>query len=261
MLEDIAVQVTDGDIEVVNLVKRGTDPHLFEPGPRDIKQLRDAKILIANGLHFEPWLDRLIKSAPKNLVVIYAARSIVPRKLIENGLQVEDPHVWNSPREVIAYIQVIAEDLGRVFPQLNTAIQKRSLALIGGIEAIDSHFTRQFAEIHGSKPVILTTHDAAGYLAKAYNIKSISPIGLSTSEDFKTADLSLLLSQITEYKIKMIFTEPSHHKVLSERLARKASLKIGPELFLDGLSQTGESSDTIEKMLNHNLNSVLNSMK
>jgi zinc/manganese transport system substrate-binding protein len=261
VLEDIAVQLAEGDIEVANLVKGGIDPHLFEPGPRDIKQLRDAKILIANGLHFEPWLDRLIKSGPKNLVVNYASRTIVPRKLIENGLQVEDPHAWNSPRELIAYIKVVAEDLGRVFPQLNAVIQKRSLARIGQIEAIDSQFTRHFAEIHPSKRVILTTHDAAGYLAKAYNIKSISPIGLSTSEDFKTADLSVLLSQIMEFKIKMIFTEPSHHKILSERLAKKANLKLGPELFLDGLSLAGGSGDTIEKMLNHNLNSVLNSMK
>jgi zinc/manganese transport system substrate-binding protein len=109
--------------------------------------------------------------------------------------------------------------------------------------------------------VLLTTHDAAGYLAKTYSIKAPAPIGLSTSDDFKTADLSRLLSDIDKYKVKVIFTEPSYHKVLSERLAMKANIQLGPELYLDGLSVKGGPADTVERMLNHNLESILVSME
>ena len=261
VLENIAVELTGGDLEVVNLVKGGIDPHLFEPGPRELKQIRNAKMLIANGLHFEPWLSRLVKAGPKDMVVVYASRNVIPRTLIENDLQVEDPHAWNSPREAIAYIHVIAEELSKAFPQFSAVVKKRSLVLIERIAAIDLRFTNDFAKVEDSKRVILTTHDAAGYLSHAYNLKSISPIGLSTSEDFKTADLSALLGQIKNNNIKVIFTEPSHHKILSERLAKKANLKLGSELYLDGLSQSGGPGDTLEKMLNHNLESILNTIK
>ncbi|NJM09844.1 MAG: zinc ABC transporter solute-binding protein [Bdellovibrionaceae bacterium] len=261
VLEDIVLHLSDDEIEVVNLVPGGTDPHLFEPGPRELNKVREAKILFANGLHFEPWLDHLVKASPDGLIVVYASRDVKPRTLGEHGLHIEDPHAWNSPKELVSYIQVVADELAKAFPKEAVDVRRRAKDFIAKIESIHTHFAKKFEQTPESKRVLLTTHDAAGYLAKAYSIRTISPIGLSTSEDFKTADLSRLLADINRYKVKMIFTEPSHHKVLSERLAAKAKLRLGAELYLDGLSAKGGPADTVEKMLNHNLESILVSME
>ncbi|MBK7844167.1 MAG: zinc ABC transporter substrate-binding protein [Bdellovibrionales bacterium] len=261
VLGNIAERLVDDDIGVINLVGGGIDPHLFEPGPKDINHVRGARILFANGLHFEPWLDRLVKAAAKDLVVVYASKSIQPRQISEHGLKMIDPHAWNSPRELISYIQVMAEELSKAFPKQSTGIQKRASVFVNQIQSIDSKFTKEFSKIPTAKRVILTTHDAAGYLALDYEIKTIAPIGLSTSEDFKTADLTNLIAELKLYRIDVIFTEPSHHKVLTERLAAKTNLKVGPELYLDGLSERGGAGDTVEKMLTHNLESILASMK
>jgi zinc/manganese transport system substrate-binding protein len=261
VLENIADHLVDDEIEVINLVDGGIDPHLFEPGPKDINQVRGARILFANGLHFEPWLDRLVKASPKDLVVVYVSKNIKPRQLSEHGLRLVDPHAWNSPRELVSYIQVMSEELSKAFPKQSAAIQKRASNFISQIESIDAKFTKEFSRIPSEKRVLLTTHDAAGYLAVDYQIKTVAPIGLSTSDDFKTADLTNLISQIKLYKIEVIFTEPSHHKVLTERLAAKTNLKLGPELYLDGLSDKNGAGNTVEKMLTHNLGSILASMK
>ncbi len=261
VLENIVQHLVDDEVTVANLVDGGIDPHLFEPGPREINRVRSAKILIANGLYFEPWLNRLLETAPKNLVVVYASRNIKVRKIEEHGVPTEDPHAWNSPGELRNYVEVIAAEIIKAFPDKAIAIGKRSSRFIAEIQAIDSHFKQEFAKIKTQKRVILTTHDAAGYIAEAYAIKPLSPLGLSTAGDFKTADLQKLLAQIKEYELKVIFTEPSHHKVLSERLARKTKVTLGPELYLDGLSPKGGPADTVEKMLRHNLGSILTSMK
>ncbi len=261
ILEDIAAHLANDEVEIINLVPAGSDPHLFEPGPSDLIRIRSAKILFANGLHFEPWLRRLVTSASKDLLVVYASRKVRARTILEQGLKIEDPHAWNSPQDLVTYIQVMGEELSLVLPKQAQKIQQRTIDLVKKIKAIDSRFKEQFASIAKTRRVMLTTHDAVGYITQAYAIKSISPIGLSTSEDFKTADLSKLLSEIKKYKIRVIFTEPNHHKLLAEKLTQKIQLELGPELYLDGLSTKGGPGDTVEKMLNHNLGKILDSMK
>lgn len=261
VLKDIADRLVDDDIQVVNLVEGGTDPHLFEPGPKDIKNVRGAQILFANGLHFEPWLGRLLKAAPRDLAIVYVSKNVKPREFRDHGLKLVDPHAWNSPRELVSYIRVMGDELAKAFPEKSASIQKKTSDFIDQVKGIDARFTREFSKIPPSQRVLLTTHDAAGYLAVDYKIKTLAPIGLSTSEDFKTADLTNLVSQIKRSKIEVIFTEPSHHKVLAERLAAKTKLKLGPELYLDGLSDQNGAGKTVEKMLNHNLESILTSMK
>jgi zinc/manganese transport system substrate-binding protein len=261
VLEDIVSQLTNDDVDLINLVPAGVDPHLFEPGPKEISKIREARIIFSNGLHFEPWLERLIQTSSESRTVVFASRKARPRLIVEKGLQVADPHAWNSPPELISYIQVVSEELSKAFPKETGEIGQRSRDLIGKVEAIHARFATRFSQVPKSKRVLLTTHDAAGYLAKTYSIKSLAPIGLSTSDDFKTADLSRMLSDIERYKVKVIFTEPSYHRVLSERLAAKANIQLGPELYLDGLSVKGGPADTVERMLNHNLESILDSME
>jgi zinc/manganese transport system substrate-binding protein len=261
VLGDIVSQLTDDEIDIINLVPGDTDPHLFEPGPKEINRIREARILFANGLHYEPWLDRLVQTSSMPLLVVYASRKAKPRMTMKNGLEVVDPHAWNSPPELVSYIQVISEELAKAFPNEAKDIGQRSRDFIGKIESIHARFAKRLSQIPESKRVLLTTHEAAGYLAKTYSIKTLAPIGLSTSDDFKTADLSRLLADIDTYKVKVIFTEPSYHKVLSERLAAKAKIQLGPELYLDGLSAKGGPADTVERMLNHNLESIVVSME
>ena len=99
------------------------------------------------------------------------------------------------------------------------------------------------------------------YIATDYNIISLAPIGLSTSEEFRTKDLADLIGNIKKYDIKVIFSEKSHHQILSEKLANKAKLKLGNPLFLDGLSLPGEGASNVEDMLNYNLGQIIGSMK
>ena len=50
------VQMVGGDrIAVTTLVVPDGDAHVFEPKPADAKNLLQTKLLVTNGLGFEPW--------------------------------------------------------------------------------------------------------------------------------------------------------------------------------------------------------------
>lgn len=57
-------QVAGDRITVRSIVPRGSDPHAYTPGPRDVAQMADAQAIFAVGLTLEAsWFDRLVKNA------------------------------------------------------------------------------------------------------------------------------------------------------------------------------------------------------
>ena len=108
--------------------------------------------------------------------------------------------------------------------------------------------------------MLLTTHEAAGYLCQRYKIRLLTPLGLSTTEEVRPADLAQLLEDIQKYKVKTLFSENGHNQILAEKIVAKAKVKLGGTIYLDGLSDVGGPADTVEKMLRYNLNLIYQSM-
>jgi zinc/manganese transport system substrate-binding protein len=207
VIEDLVKNIGTHNIEITNLVPAGEDPHLFEPKPGDIEKIKAADLVFANGLMFEPWLNKLVTASKTKAKLSIVSYRISPRQLEEDGHSVIDPHAWNSPRQVIKYVDAIAERLIAELPQDKELLKKNSDNLKSQINEIYKKYKSAFDKIPESKKAILTTHDAGFYLCEDFGIKSISPIGISTSEEFKTQDLAKLVDDIKAYSIKVIFSE------------------------------------------------------
>ncbi len=63
ILAEVAQQVGGDAVTVVELVKPGVDPHEYQPTPGDLRQLADAKLILASGKNLEHYLDKLTRSA------------------------------------------------------------------------------------------------------------------------------------------------------------------------------------------------------
>ena len=58
------VRVVGGErVSVTTLVGPDEDAHAFEPKPADAKAIVQSRLLVINGLGFEPWAQKLAKSA------------------------------------------------------------------------------------------------------------------------------------------------------------------------------------------------------
>ena len=58
-------RVVGGDrVEVFSLLPVGSDPHHFQPGPRDVARVADADLVLSVGLYLEAaWLEELLHNA------------------------------------------------------------------------------------------------------------------------------------------------------------------------------------------------------
>ena len=78
ILADMLREVAGDAAQVHSLVGANADAHVFEPTPADAQRLARADLVVVNGLHFEGWIDRLVRSSGYRGPVIEATRGIEP---------------------------------------------------------------------------------------------------------------------------------------------------------------------------------------
>lgn len=108
ILADMTRQLAGEHIELINLVGPDEDAHVFQPRPADAQALRQADLIIANGLGFEPWLERLLASSESSARRLDASRGVLPIWLEEQGQPVADPHAWQSLSNAELYVRNIS---------------------------------------------------------------------------------------------------------------------------------------------------------
>ena len=114
ILEDMVEQVGGDDVKVYSIVKRGTDPHKYEPKTADITATTEANVIFHNGLNLETggngWFTKLTETANKRdgKEVFAASKLVQPMYLTAAGKEQEtDPHAWLDLSNGIKYVQTI----------------------------------------------------------------------------------------------------------------------------------------------------------
>jgi len=80
IVADIVQQVGGDLIDLTLLLPVGTDPHTFEPTPRDLANVADAHLLLANGMGLEEFLTEMIENAGGEAAVVHVSQGITARQ-------------------------------------------------------------------------------------------------------------------------------------------------------------------------------------
>ena len=260
ILADLTREVGGDRIELTNLVDADADAHVYEPSPDDAKNLLRADLIVANGLGFEPWLERLLASSEPKGKRIDASAGVVPLVLDEDGEAVPDPHAWQSLTNAEIYVRNIANALGELDPaNFNVYIERRD-AYLARLHALLKKADAQIAGLPASQRKVVTSHDAFGYLGQAWQLKFIAPQGLSTHDEPSAAEVAALIRQIRNEGVRAVFVENIRDPRLIRQIADEAGAKVGGTLYSDALASAGPAS-TYLGMFEHNLDTLMAALK
>ena len=249
-------------VAVTTLVGPDEDAHVFEPKPSDVKTILGSKLLVTNGLGFEPWAGKLAKSAGYKGESVIASKGVKGRAMAdEHGHAESDPHAWQNPNNVVLYVRNIAAGLSRVDPAGASAYQANAEAYVKELQALDSWAKEQFATIPAEKRKVITSHDAFGYFAAHYGIKFLAPQGVSTEAEPSAKQVAQLIRQLQREKIKAVFVENMTNPKLLAQLSKDAGVTVGTALYADALSAPGKPGSTYLQMVRHNVTQLAAGMK
>ena len=260
ILADITRQIAGNDVELRTLVGPDEDAHVYEPTPDDAKALLAADLVIANGLGFEPWLDRLLASGEARGQRIDASRGVVPLTIDEDEHRIPDPHAWQSLANGEIYVRNIAQALMAADPGHADTYAQRRDAYLQRLQALLAKARESLGRLPASKRRVITSHDAFAYLGQAYQLQFLAPQGLSTTDEPSAAEVAALIRQIRNEGVQAVFVENIRDPRLVEQIAAEAGARVGGTLYSDALAAEGPAS-TYLGLYEHNLDALMDALK
>jgi zinc/manganese transport system substrate-binding protein len=257
ILGDLVKQLGGEQVKVTTLVGPDEDAHIYQPVPADAVAITQAQLVIINGLHFETWFSRLLKSAKYSGKVVTASDGIAALK-VQGEI---DPHAWQSLQNIRRYAANISKGLQEIKPQAKEWFIQRLNQFIADVDNLEDRAQKRFQAVPEENRKIVTSHDAFAYLAADFQLDFLAPVGLSTDEEPSGAALAALIEQIRKEGITALFVENISDPRVLRQIARETGTKIGGSLYSDALSSPAGPASTYLQMMEHNLNALATALE
>jgi zinc/manganese transport system substrate-binding protein len=267
ILGDFAGIVGGDRADVETLVGPNGDVHVYTPTTADAEMIRNAGLVIVNGLGLEGWLPRLIKSSGSNATTVLAPGGIVPRKVAggdilsrERGAGSVDPHAWQSVANAEIYVGNIRDAMVAADPANAATYRANAAAYLARLEALDHEVREAVARIPAERRKVISTHGAFGYFAAAYDLTFVAPQGVSTETEPSARDIATIIVQIRKEKIPAVFLENVSDPRLMRQIASETGAAIGGTLYSDSLTKENGEAPSYVDMIRHNIRTIASAL-
>jgi manganese/iron transport system substrate-binding protein len=256
-IADFTREVVGDDCQVLCVLAAGADPHTYMPTPGDAGLALKADLCLQNGLHLEGknWMATLAKDAGKPLTT--CARGIQPLEMETGGKKVSDPHAWFSPRNAAVYVNNILRAVSKLDPGHGRQYRARAKLYLGQLRVLDGWIREQFNSIPPARRVLVTSHDAFNYFARAYGFRHRAPVGWSTGSEvgagMTPGRRKAVVESIKSFGVKVVFVETSVNPKLIREIARDAGVRVGGRLYSDSMGEAGSAGETYIGMMRENV--------
>lgn len=256
ILGDMLQQVVGEHADVTTIVGPDADAHVYQPSVADARAVADADVIFVNGLGFETWSKTLIAESGTDASVHVATQGV---KIVKVDGET-DPHAWNSLSNGVVYVNNIAAVLSNKIPEKADIIETNRATYANTLMALDASTKTKLSQLPAEKRTVVTAHDAFGYLADAYDMTFLAPVGIDTEAEPSAQELAVLIDQLKADGAAALFIENITSPALLQQIADETGLTIGGRLFSDALSERGGPATSYLAMFEHNLNTLLTAL-
>jgi zinc/manganese transport system substrate-binding protein len=161
---DLASQIGGANVAVTSILSDpDTDPHLFEASPDTAKAMSDAKIVIVNGVDYDPWMEKLLSAhkAPDRKEIIVAR--LVGHKAGDN------PHLWYDPAYMKAAAKALVADLIAVDPAHKADYEQGQAKFLDSLKPLDDKIATMHKSYAGQP--VTASEPVFGYQAGLIGLK------------------------------------------------------------------------------------------
>jgi zinc/manganese transport system substrate-binding protein len=248
-LGDIVRNVGGDAVDVHQILKPNTDPHDYEPRPKDIQATAGAKLVITSGDKLDAWMGDVIKNAGGSPATLDAGAGrpvALPGEASGPEASRFDPHWWHDPRNVEFAVTKIRDALAKAEPRKTAEIDAGATRYLNKLETLDAGIAKCMASVPQDQRKLVTDHDAFNYFAKRYGIDVVGAVipSQTTQAQPSAGDLADLTATIEREHVKAIFPESSINPKLADAIARETGASSDDTLYGDTLGAKGSAGAT-----------------
>jgi zinc transport system substrate-binding protein len=252
--------------EVQNLLPANVGPHDYQLSPSDIRKIKDADLVIINGLGLDNWVLKAVDTNKTRLLTLGALLTKTNLIDIPADLDIEgkhhhghehqhgpaNPHIWLDPQLAIRCVNIISNAIAA----RNPAYKTNAAAYVTLLTQLDSEIAAQLQPVR-AKPFI-TQHDAFPYFVRRYQLKQVGILEPTPDVSPSPRFLADLLKVIRDKNVRVIFNDPRSSPRLVKQVAADAKIRMAE---LDTLESGKLDPQGYEKGMRRNAATLVRELK
>ncbi len=247
----IAEAVAGDAATVTSVAPAGTEPHDLELSPSGVATLSSADVvLMLSG--FQAAVDDALGEVGDGTVVVDAADDanlLTSEEEHEDHAEGEehgeddhgeddhgeeeghdhdhggvDPHFWLDPMRVADVADGLASALGETDPDNAATYTENAAALRAELQTLDGELTDGLASCEERS--FVTSHEAFGYLANAFDLEQIGISGLDPEAEPSPARIAEVLQEARDAGVTTVYNEPGGVVAGAENVAAELGVTL-----------------------------------
>ncbi|QBP41411.1 metal ABC transporter solute-binding protein, Zn/Mn family [Paenisporosarcina antarctica] len=263
IIYDIVKNVGGDRVEIHTLAPVGSNPHEYDPLPKDVQLTTDADAVFYNGLNLEAgnsWFEKLLLTAnkgEKDSPVFQMSEGVQPKYLTTKGKESEeDPHAWLDIRNGIKYAENARDGLIKVDPEHADVYEKNAKAYIEKLETLHQESVTRYNEIPKEQRLLITSEGAFKYFSEAYDFDAAYIWEINAENQGSPDQVKSVVDFINTKKDAVLFVETSIDPRSMETVSAETGVPIYGKVFTDSIGKPGEDGDTYIKMMEWNIDTI-----
>ena len=222
---DIAQQIGGSDVKVTSILSNpDQDPHLFEASPSVARGISAARIVIYNGIDYDPWMEKLLGAARSSDRKTVVVADLLGKKPGDN------PHIWYDPATMLALAQALADSLASADPAHGAGYRQRMAAFQASMQPIQAKIAAMRARLAGTPVTATEPVFGVMFAALGMEVRNQSfQLSVMNDTEPSASDIAAFENDLKSRKVKLlVYNSQASNPVAArmEKLARASRVPV-----------------------------------
>ncbi len=236
---DLAKQVGGKAVTVTSILSNpDQDPHLFEADPSTARALKAAKVVVSNGIDYDPWMEKLTAADPSPGRAEIVAADLMGKKTGDN------PHLWYDPKTMETVAAAMAEKFGAADPAAKAEFKKNADAFDASLKPLDAKIEAMKAKYAGQP--VTASEPVFGYMAGLIGLDVHNQnfaLAVMNNTEPSASDVAAFEDDLKNHKVKVMIYNAQADDQSVKRLVEIAKASKIP---IVGVSETEPAGKTYQ---------------
>ncbi len=236
---DLAKQVGGKAVVVTSILSNpDQDPHLFEADPSTARALKAAKVVISNGIDYDPWMEKLTAADPSPGRAEIVAADLMGKKTGDN------PHLWYDPKTMETVAAAMAEKFGAADPAAKAEFKKNADAFDASLKPLAAKIEAMKAKYAGQP--VTASEPVFGYMAGLIGLDVHNQnfaLAVMNNTEPSASDVAAFEDDLKNHKVKVMIYNAQADDQSVKRLVEIAKASKIP---IVGVSETEPADKTYQ---------------
>jgi zinc/manganese transport system substrate-binding protein len=222
---DVAWQIGGPDVRVTSILSNpDQDPHLFEASPSVGRAISGARIVVYNGIDYDPWMAKLLGATRASDRRVIVVADLARRKTGDN------PHIWYDPATMLACARALGEALSAEDPAHQADYQQRLAKFEASLQPITAKIAALRQRLAGTPAT--ATEPVFGYMFAALGMEVRNQpfqLAVMNNTEPSATDVAAFEHDLRTHAVKLlIYNSQANDPVAArmERIARAVHIPV-----------------------------------